>query len=672
MIALLVHAGAFSGTEFTFDDAIIVRDNPRLNVDSAAELGALIKSKYWGDRYQSERLWRPVPMLSFAFDRALWGRADPDRSRWTSLMLHALTCLCVWLLFGQLLGRRGALLGALLFAAHPVHAESTVGVVGRSEVLALLGATAGMLLHLRARRATRSRNALLLYLAACGCFFAGFASKEIALTAPFVLVVVEVALRRQPPPEETQVERRVRHLVLAAPYLLHLLTIAAYFFCRVQVLGDLFPKQGAQTLGALTLGVRLLVAGDVYFASWGAVLWPQLTSAHYPFHLPVYTQAAAKLFIHVLVGLSSLWFLSRHGRRARAFGLGILGFYLSLGPVSNIIPIGVVRADRLLYTPSLYGCLTVAVAVNALVRFRNPRSERIAWAFVLALLLGGYTWRNQANVRAWTNNELLWRTSLRRFPGEPRAHLALGQQLLNRRGVDPSVVPRAREHLFKAAQGFQPNRAGWPKQAAQARCLYAQCIKDERPQQAEALFLQAQALDPNCDLAALGLANLYLERAAQEPNPSLRQLHLSKAERVAASGAQHVAPHSYDLWLLWGTTLTSLPGRDQQAEMAFSQAIRRHPDPWQALFNRARLRRLGTKDLQGALDDYRRVVAILSGQPGLSPEMLLLFPKALFYKGWLELKLGLPEEAQRSHGQLLRMFPSSEDAAALRKLRPGN
>jgi hypothetical protein len=182
--------GLWRPTEFTYDDVPIVAQNLRLDVGSWEDAKQLVVSKYWGDSYAAERLWRPVPLATLAVDRSLHGD-DPDGYRWTNVALHALIACLVWALLRKLLrARLPALAGALLFAAHPIHAESVAGVVGRSELLALAFSLGGILLHLRGR-AGRPGS----YPAASLCFLLGFLCKEIALTGPFLLIVVEVAAR---------------------------------------------------------------------------------------------------------------------------------------------------------------------------------------------------------------------------------------------------------------------------------------------------------------------------------------------------------------------------------------------------------------------------------------------------------------------------------------------
>jgi len=643
LAALLVHAPALHATAFTYDDVPIVAENPRLVLDGPGDLWALVRSDYWGDPVGKERLWRPLALVTFALERSVHG-GDPDLYRLGNVLLHALAAALGYLLFASVLRRRrGALLGALWFALHPVHAEVTGGVVGRSELLALALALGGIHLHLRGRRRRRP----LAYVGAGALFFLAFTAKEIALTAPFLLVLI-ARLARDGGPSRGR-------LRAAAPYLLYALAVGGYFLVRHAVLDDTFARPGGRTLGAMAAPQRLLVAGWAYLDSLLSLGLPHRTAAHYPLlgtyagplagwlgvasppgvyppEAPGWSSplAAAPLLLHAALLGAGAWALGRRRPRwARAAGLGVWGLYLALGPVSNlIVPIGVVRADRLLYTPSLFACLAAgALASGALAR--RPRALALVAALTLlpgALLL-------QHNVRSWTDSERLWRRTLAVHPEEARAHLALGGILLGQ-GRAAEAVP----FLDSAAAGFGPE--GSPRLAAKSRALLAAALRGVRPARldlAEALLVEARQIDPTSVEAVRGLTQLYLVRA--ERDEAARRRWLQQAVRTARSGTRH-AHGDYSLWILLGTAYQRLEGREPEAEAAYARAIERHPAPWQAHLNRAELRAAGG-DRVGALRDFRAAGELLRRTAPDSPFAAV----AARRRAELALALGRREEA---------------------------
>lgn len=656
-VALVCHwpaLGLLEATRFTFDDVPIVAQNPRLDVRDGAGLLRLLTSKYWGEGYAAERLWRPLPLLSYAVDVSLWGRS-PDALHRTNLALFALLCLLVLALARRLLGSRsGALAAALLFAAHPVHAECVAGVVGRAEVLALLCVCAGVLLHLRARRGRRA-----LYAPAALCFFAAFLSKESAFAAPALLAVVEFGLRGPPSPRPGLRARARRVLGALAPYLAHAAALGAALGLRALVLGEVFPTRGARTLGDMPLTQRGVVAALSGRDAVRTLLWPSTTSAHYelPFSVaegpPPWSGPAVLASLALLGGLLALGSVAllRRGRLWRGLGVGVWGAALAFGPVSNLVPIGVVFADRLLFAPSLWACLALACLLRGLAR-RPP-----ALALALGALLLGYAPRAQANARAWVHPLRLWETSQRRFPQSPRIALALGYALL------PSDPARAERNFALAAEGFRPPER-WPRFAAKARAGLALCASERDPPRALRLFEEAAHIDAGVPEVALGLSAAYLRLADQTQDEARRRALRQKAER-AVRAAVRASPANYDLWVRLGSVLLARQ-RWREAEAAFARAIERRPAPWQALCGRAAARRLGyapphLPDEAGALADYAAAIDLLwprYAQGRATEEERRYLAEALLLRGTLAGKRGDRALARRCLQRLRAAFPT--------------
>ena len=95
--------------------------------------------------------YRPLVMLSFALDRAVWGDL-PAGFHLTNLLLHvAAAGLLATLAAAVGLGAGASLAAALVFLAHPVQSEAVTYVSGRTDVLCALFALLGFLAWRRAR-----------------------------------------------------------------------------------------------------------------------------------------------------------------------------------------------------------------------------------------------------------------------------------------------------------------------------------------------------------------------------------------------------------------------------------------------------------------------------------------------------------------------------------------
>ena len=675
LLTLVAHAPALHGTGFTLDDIPIVAENPRLDVRGWDDLLALLRSDYWGDPLGEERLWRPLALLTFAAERRLHG-GHPDGYHALNALLHGLAAgLSLWLFLPALGSRRAALLGALLFALHPVHAEATAGVVGRSEVLALLLVLLALLSH-RAGFAPGPRSRLRAVagvLCAGLAFFLAFTAKEIALTGPFLLAVFQLATRTASPPapapapapEAGRLRRWLRvagrGLRAAAPWLVYLLALLAYLGLRWWVLGDVVARGGARTVGLLDLSQRALLACLLHLDALLSLLVPHASSAHYPFggarldplvaliapgRVPPgpgspswgAPLAAPLLGLHLVLGLGALLALRRPRGWLRAAGLGLLGFYLALGPISNLIPIGVLRADRLLYTPSWWWCLMAAALLMRALRGRSPRTV----AVVAAVLLGPCAGLLAHNARTWTDDQRLWEESLRLYPGEPRIQVARAKQHL-RAGEQTQALGLLRQ----AVAGSPP---GEPLAAESRAFLGLALLGQGRDPEAEHLLVEARGLDPRSTPAVLGLSQLYLqraERAARAADPQGQQRWTKQAAGVLVEGTRFT--RDYQVWVRLGWILSGIPGREPEAEAAYEQAIRLSAAPWQALLNRGVLR-LNTGRAQEALGDLRRAAQLL--EPPRTAEQARFLREATRLRGQVAAGLGLAEEARACEQQL--------------------
>ncbi|HZU96869.1 MAG TPA: tetratricopeptide repeat protein [Planctomycetota bacterium] len=543
LVALLAHLPAL-GADFTFDDHAIVEQNPRLSVHGLHDVLELAASNYWGPAAErsGERLFRPLPLLTYALERAV--APGPALPHATNVLLHALAAVAALALFRQVVRHeRGALVGALLFAAHPLHAEAVAGVVGRAEVLALLFSLVAL--------ERTGRGSLL----AGPAFFLALASKESAVAA------LAIALVR------AFLERSASWRGLAAMAV----ALVVYVGARAWALGALLPGEAAHTLGDMPVSGRALVALAVYRDAWRSVLLPfGGTVAHFPFPR---TDAAA-LLAAVLVQIACAFVLAAGAGSRRALALGVAGFELALLPVSNLVPIGVVFAERLLYAPSAWASLAVGAALGPLVRTDLARA-------LTAIAIGLMALGSARNDTTWHDELTLWHRTQERFPEETLPKLHLAEVLLAENEREGAALYL--EQVVKEFPDTQPLKAkAWG-------LLGLALAKKSRVRSDEALA-EAVRLAPMDARVFVTLARVrYEENANKEA--------LDAAERAAA-----LAPDAYEAWLFAG--LAQLELRDYTgARESFTHAASVAAAPGEAILNRAVAReKLGDK--AGALEDY--------------------------------------------------------------------
>ncbi|HZB46013.1 MAG TPA: hypothetical protein VE360_12240 [Pyrinomonadaceae bacterium] len=220
-----------------------VLDNYFLS-DDFAQIGRVLTgdlSVVWGREHGG--FFRPVFILSYVSDAALWGRQSFG-FHLTNVLLHALNSFFVLLLARRLFdgegvadGRRdaAALAAGLLFLLHPSHTEAVSWISGRADVLATFFGLLSLLFQLPRARARR-RAALALSLL---CFALALFAKEAAAFIPLAALLLgarDGAARGA----RRALSAGAKH---AAPFVL---VLAAYVFTRAAALGSLVGGYGAE------------------------------------------------------------------------------------------------------------------------------------------------------------------------------------------------------------------------------------------------------------------------------------------------------------------------------------------------------------------------------------------------------------------------------------------
>ena len=345
-LAAVVAMAPALGGRFIYDDQYYLIDNPAVRGESSPWTTPL------GSPQQA--LWRPLTVATFA-----WQWQGPEAAgplRVVNVALHALTAVLLLLLARRLgLPGEAAVLAALLFAVHPVHAEAVAWVSGRAELLAAALVTGSWLAWLRPGRGAA--------IACAALFGAALLSKENALVAPLLFAAGDVLILRRP-------VARGRLAVLAG-------VAAAAWIARLAILPQALPA-GAP-FGDVPLGGRLAVAANILGEALRRCVLPGGPRVFHPKDEFLGLQAAPWLVLAAAAAVVALCW-----RRQRAAAGALLLVPLALLTVLNLVPIGATFADRFLYLPSAFACLAAGALLAALARREQARGAGRGLSVLLA------------------------------------------------------------------------------------------------------------------------------------------------------------------------------------------------------------------------------------------------------------------------------------------------
>lgn len=307
------------------------------------------------------QVWRPL--AGHWFGLLSWGLGkNPYWFHLGGALLHAVCAALTALLASRLAGPAAALPAAFLFALHPAQAEAAAYAGNSPGLLAAAGVLAALLLHDAGRR----KASVAVGAAALLC-------RESAAVLP-ALVWAWDRVRGEP-----------RAARAWAP---HAGALIAYLAARTVVLGAVAQREpwGGDWLTHYKLALRGLGIG------FGHLAWPADLRVCYS--LPeaggAWAAAAAALAFLALCG-AALWGL--RGRRPWGFGLALAG--LAFLPVSNLVPVDALAADRFLYMPLAGLGLAFGAAAAAWTPLRRgAAAAALSLAFLPPLLDAQLAWQD--------------------------------------------------------------------------------------------------------------------------------------------------------------------------------------------------------------------------------------------------------------------------------------
>lgn len=199
--------------------------------------------------------YRPLPACLIASDYFFF-RVDPYGYRLTNLGLHLLCVLCVMILARRFLNghpRRNALafLAGLLFNLYPIHPHVVTWIGARSDSLATLFCLAALLLF---HNNLLGKGVLAYFLALLSLLLA-LLSKELAITLPFVLVLLSLIFSEG----HSLFKRAWKSIPRTLPFFL---ILAAYFGFRKLLFGEFVGSYGGDQ-SALSLAGTLSFLRDL-------------------------------------------------------------------------------------------------------------------------------------------------------------------------------------------------------------------------------------------------------------------------------------------------------------------------------------------------------------------------------------------------------------------------
>jgi tetratricopeptide (TPR) repeat protein len=394
--------GAIGHDFVNWDDDVYVYANPIIQSLSPQRIWWIVSHFYY-------YAYIPVTLLSHAMDVALWGM-HPHGHHLTNVLLHGANAAWI-LVLGRLLlrARPSALIGmsiaAILFAIHPLRAESVSWVSDRKDLLCAFFLLPSVISYIKYSSARGTSQGRRWYLASLLLFVLAVLSKSIAVALPVVLLLLDWL----GPGQEERNSKWQKLIREKAPFFLVSLVLTVLSVAMVSPVG----KRAYAVSHLSGIEPSLFPFYSLSFSLYKTLL---------PIHLsPIYPRVGLEWMIAGLVIVIAITGVCVfHARRGRKWMLLAWLTYLLLlvpnvvGLSSGMQPV----ADRYSYLSTISLFVLLGAGISAALE-RGGRKRRLTVAACCGALAAIFIGLTVTQVSRWKSSSSLWEYVVAKFPPRP-------------------------------------------------------------------------------------------------------------------------------------------------------------------------------------------------------------------------------------------------------------
>ncbi|MGO9610455.1 MAG: tetratricopeptide repeat protein [Verrucomicrobiia bacterium] len=583
----------------------------------------------------TDMFYHPLPRLYILLGYQIWGTNAAGHHA-TSVFLHALNAALVFGFLWTILGATSltagerlsvALWGALVFAIHPLQAESVAWMAVRTQLLCTTFAIGSLWAY-----AAGARRPVVW-----GLYVAALLSKPMAVSLPFVMLAMDCfPLRRH---EQLGWGRLLREKALMI------------MLAGVVGVATVFTERGSGAIAPLfeaPLSVRVFRVFESLPFYLVKLVWPAHLAPNYVSDLPLgpWTVLASVLAVLIITAVVTCQ------RRRMPMLAAAWGAYVMLViPMSAVLPRGrQVVAARYAYVVMLPVLLLVGAA-GVWVWRRSTTAVRCVLVGLLACELCAFAAGTRRLIPDWHNDETMRRATVAEFPDSEQANRELATELLDegkagealayaQRGVE--IAPHVCEAhvmlgLVLCQLGRLPEAIGQDEQAVQINPLSARAnfgfgvalAQVGKIEEAIAQYEQALRQDPDFIDAHMNLGNTLSAQGRIQDAVA----HYKEAVRIKPDNPMAHHNIGYALYQM---------GRVPEAIQEFEVALQIWPEYAEA-HNSLGVALLRTGNVQDAIAQYEEALRINPGYAEAHNNLAL----ALVQAGRVQEAIGHDEQALR-------------------------
>ncbi len=447
---------------FVWDDFEFIVENP--SIRSLSHIPSFFQESVIN-------LYRPMRTTLYALIYAVF-KTNPIGYHLTGLLLHFLCSVTLYFLFKAITQKHlPSLLGATLFAVHPIHTESVTFMTAGFDLLGPLFFLMALLFYIK------QPPKLILSL---GLYTVALLSSEIAITLPAVILLFDLLIAK----------KRFKQIVFnLIPFTL---ISIAYLLIRFQLLD--IGARDAHYLGGSPLTTFYTMA-RVSIEYLRLLFWPVPLLADYR-HFPIIsTWHNIPFLISLALLLSTSFFLIKNHKKYSLLTFAWFWLWITLLPVSNLVPTGNVMAERYLYIPSI--CL------GFIILYLGAQWNKWKGITLAILIIGSILLTHQRNP-TWKDGHSLWTQTSLAAPKSFVAHNNLASFYISK-----NLINNAYDEIDVALK-LKPD---FVDAYINLGALYE---KRKLSKKAEIAYRDALIINPNHPSALSNLGNIYLRQGMKQ------------------------------------------------------------------------------------------------------------------------------------------------------------
>ncbi|MBU0469241.1 MAG: tetratricopeptide repeat protein, partial [Candidatus Omnitrophica bacterium] len=441
MLLLIVGTAIYSNSlhsAFQFDDTPFIVDN--VTIRDLSDVGTIWK----GVLPQHSRF---VAFYSFALNYH-FHKLDVFGYHVTNLAIHLISAILVWWLVFLLISTPGvkdekslkhkgsiSFLAGLLFVCHPVQTQAVVYITQRFASMATMFYLLAVCLYLYAR-SLKQRGFVIIalsYFGSCIAALLGMFTKEIAITIPLTLIIIEFMFLN---PGKNLRDllvgfKKGNRWVFIVIILLSLLIIPQQFDFSVK--NQLFAEKVSNSHDGdiITFGKYFMTQFRVAATFIRLFLVPINLNADYDFPLSKsFFELQTFLSFIAVLSVFIIGFLTRKKNVLVSFG--ILWFFVTFLP--NFVPRSDVIFEHKLYLISVGFCIAVSSLLFKLIEDQKVRM------FIVCFIVAEFSLITYQRNKVWENSLTLWQDVVKKSPNKARGHNNLGAEFIRRGKYDLALV----------------------------------------------------------------------------------------------------------------------------------------------------------------------------------------------------------------------------------------